>query len=99
MDALTERQKNDAIRAFLATVAHGRLADLWTDDGPSEEAVDYIDNGNPLSHGESILLKVAFDVWNGHGKATVDDLLSVLDDANLRATLDLISLVRFGRRA
>jgi hypothetical protein len=93
---MTDKQKCAAIRAFLARVAHGRLAALWTDEGPTPTAVTYIDEGSPLSHGEAILLQVAFDVWNGHGKATLDDLLGVLDDDNLAAVLELVSLERPG---
>jgi hypothetical protein len=98
MSFASEREQCAAIRAFLGRVVHGRLADLWTDEGPTRTAVDYIDKGNPLSHGEAICLQIAFDVWNGRGKATVDDLLTVLDDANLSAVLDLIALARPGLR-
>lgn len=85
-----------AIRAFLATVGHGRLSNLWTAEGPTEQAVEYVEKGSPLSHGEAVLLRVAFDFWNGAGKATLDDLLNVLDDKNLRAVLDLVALYRPG---
>lgn len=91
---MTDKEISAAVRYFLGEVAHGRLASLWTEDGPTAVAVEYIQKGSPLSHGEHLLLQVAFDVWNGGGKATVGDLLSVLDDSNLRAVLDLVKLVR-----
>ena len=92
----TDNDLSAAIQAFLRQVVHGRLADLWTSDGPTRIAADYIEKGSPLSHGEHLLLQVAFDLWNGQGRATLADLLGVLDDANLRAVLDLITLARPG---
>jgi hypothetical protein len=96
MPLKNDKDRCECIQAFLATVAHGRLAPLWTADGPTPLACNYIDKDSPLSHGEHILLQVAFDIWNGKGKATVDDLLSVLDDSNLAAVLDVILIVRPG---
>lgn len=93
-----DRQLSEAICAFLSTVAHGRLKDLWGSEGPTSLACDYIENGSPLSHGEQVLLQVAFDLWNSSGKATVAALLDVLDDENLAAVLGLIMAARPGSR-
>jgi hypothetical protein len=85
-----------AIRTFLGRACGGKLAGLWADDGPTQQAVQYIEQGSPLSHGEEICLRVAFAVWNGRGKATVDDLLAVLDDDNLAAVIELLRRARPG---
>ncbi len=58
---------------------------LWTEEGPTQVALGYLKNGAPLSHGESLVLLVAFDLWNGGGGAEVGDLLYTLDARNLRA--------------
>jgi hypothetical protein len=79
----SEAARSAAIRELLAP--HPALARLWTDEGPTRVACDYVKRGSPLSSGEHLLLQVAFDLWNGMGKANVDDLLSTLDPRNLRA--------------
>jgi hypothetical protein len=58
---------------------------LWTPEGPTRLACQYIDKGSPLSSGEHLILQVAFDLWNGRGKAKIDDLLCTLDERLLRA--------------
>lgn len=91
-----EAQQCSTIRALLARV---QLEHLWTAEGPTEAASRLLkDNGGPMSHGETVMLRVAFDLWNGHGKATLDDLVGVLDDGNLRAVLDAVAVVRPGVR-
>jgi hypothetical protein len=46
---------------------------------------DLEQDGGPLSSGEILLLRVAFDLWNGGGGAKVGELLATLDGRNLRA--------------
>jgi hypothetical protein len=90
----SEKQQCEAIRALLGRV---RLERLWTDKGPTGDACRLLqDGGGPMSHGEIVMLRVAFDLWNGHGKATVDELISVLDDDKLRAVLGAIAAGRPG---
>lgn len=73
--------------------------ELWDADGPTRAACDYLEaGGGPLSHGEQVLLRVAFDLWNGKGKATIDDLVNVLDDRCLQAVLRAVLVVRPGGR-
>jgi len=72
-----------------------RLEYLWTADGPTDEACKLMQaGGGPLSHGQEIMLRVAFDLWNGGGKAELQDLIGVLDSGNLGAVLDAILVVR-----
>lgn len=92
----SEAQQCGVIRDLLDRV---HLGHLWTADGPTEEACRLLkDNGGPMSHGETVMLRVAFDFWNGDGKAALDDLIGVLDDGNLRAVLDAVVAVRPGVR-
>lgn len=92
----TDTQASETIIAMLKSV---RLDRLWTKDGPTEEACEYLDaGGGPLSHGEQIMLRVAFDLWNSKGKATLDDLVAVLDDRCLRAVLRAVLVLRPGGR-
>lgn len=78
----SERQQCEVIRRLLAP--HHALAGLWTEKGPTKLACDYLE-GSPLSSGEQLLLQIAFAIWNGHGRATVADLLCTLDERNLFA--------------
>jgi hypothetical protein len=99
MSFRNDREACEAIRGFLAGACRGRLVDFWTAEGPTRTAVEYIEKGSPLSHGESLALQVAFDVWNGHGGAKVADLLGVLDNDNFRAVFDLLLPARSGARS
>jgi hypothetical protein len=83
-----EQQQCVAIRALLRRV---HLESLWAETGPTVRASELLmDGGGPMSHGEAVMLRIAFDLWNGGGKATVDDLLSVLDGGNLAAVGSLL---------
>lgn len=82
----TEAQQCKAIRILLTSL---NLERLWTDKGPSRQACDYLE-GSPLSHGEQVMLRCAFDFWNGEGKVTLyRDLLGVLDSRRLNEVLTL----------
>jgi hypothetical protein len=86
----SERQQCEVIRRLLAP--HHALARLWTPTGPTDKACQLLeDDGGPMSSGEVLLLRVAFDIWNGGGGAKVGDLLSTLDERNLRAVVVAIS--------
>lgn len=77
----SDTQKCAVIRALLKQV---RLDYLWTLEGPTDAAIKLLEaRGGPLSHGEQLMLLAAFDVWNGDGRATLGELLSVLDNQNL----------------
>ncbi len=86
------QQACTVIRGLLRRV---RLDHLWTDEGPSQEAVQLLkDKGGPMSTSETLMLQVAFDLWSSSGHAPLDKLLGVLDGGNLRAVLDAIAVVR-----
>jgi len=76
-----EAQQCSAILVLLRRV---HLADLWTGIGPTQEALDLLEaNGGPLSHGQVVMLRVAFALWNGCGDAKVAEVVEVLDGTNL----------------
>jgi hypothetical protein len=57
-----------------------RLGRLWTDDGPTREALDLLDSdGGPLSSGERIMLLAAFTFWNGRRSLSLAEILETLD--------------------
>lgn len=92
----SDAQKCQVIRGLLARV---HCEHLWTGEGPTQEALDLLrDKGGPMSHGQTVMLQVAFDLWNGGGKVTLDELIVVLDDGNLRAVLDAVAVGRPGVR-
>ena len=81
------RQQTRALRALLATV---RLENLWTFEGPTAEAMELLrDNGGHLSSGETIVLKAAFDFWNGKGGCELNRMLHILDHDLMEAILSL----------
>jgi hypothetical protein len=84
----SERQQCQVIQRLLAP--HPAIAGLWTSKGPTKLACTYLDHGAPLSSGEMLLLRVAFDIWNSRGKARVDELLCTLDERNLRAVCEAL---------
>lgn len=63
----TTAQQCQAIRLLLSSL---RLEHLWTAKGPTRQAINYLE-GSPLSHGEQVLIRCAFDFWNGQGKVTL----------------------------
>lgn len=92
----TEAQQCQAIRILLSSL---RLEHLWSAKGPTRQACDYLE-GSPLSSGEQILIRCAFDFWNGEGKVLLyRDLLGVLDGPRLRMVLTLALAVNAGGSA
>jgi len=78
----TEQQRSDAARALLRSIGHG---DLWTDRGPTGEACQLLEeDGGYLSSGGRVILRFAFDCWNGQGRIPADELLYSLDPRRLR---------------
>jgi hypothetical protein len=65
---------------------------FWQSDGrPSPAAVDLVEGrGSGLSHGEAVLVRIAMDLWNGHGGASFDDVLHVLDAERTRTVVTLL---------
>jgi len=76
------------------------MARLWGPEGPTSEAVTLLGEGkDAMSHGEALMLEVAFDVWNGGGHADLGDLLATLDKDNLHAVGELMSAMALGMHA
>ena len=91
-----EAQQCTAIRCLLASL---NLHRLWTQKGPTKQACDYLD-GSPLSSGEQVMLRCAFDFWNGEGKVTLyRDLMGVLDPTRLGKVLSLAMAANSGGEA
>ena len=94
----SEKARNGAILELLerARLYHpDRRLDrgLWNGPkamGPTDLALDYIETGSPLSHGEHLVLQVAMDLWNGGGGAKVGELLTTLDERNLRGVAEAL---------
>ena len=92
----SEAQQCQAIRILLKSL---NLDYLWTDKGPTPKALFWLE-GSPLSLGEQVMLRCAFDFWNGEGKVTLyRDLLGVLDSARLEKVLTLALAVNSGGEA
>jgi hypothetical protein len=92
-----DRQTSDAVRVLLRSVG---LERLWTDAGPTEEALKLRDQrGGPMSHGEALVLLAAFDFWNGQGKVQLSDLLAVLDGERTRLIATLMIAASEGASA
>lgn len=87
----SDEQRGEVARALLGLLTRD-TSDLWTENGPTDLAVQYLHaGGGPLSSGEALMLRLAFDVWNGEGKATLGELLSTFHESRLRLIGTLIS--------
>jgi ABC-type transport system involved in cytochrome bd biosynthesis fused ATPase/permease subunit len=82
-----DQQASLCCRALLRRV---RLEHLWEEDGPTKRAVEMIEQGSPLSSGEDLMLRIAFDLWNARGNATVGRVCAVLDDDHTEAVCSLL---------
>lgn len=89
-----DKQACRALRVFLGGTFHD-VDSLWTDKGPTETALRYL-KASPLSHGEHLILQVAFDLWNGRGGAKFSELMSVLDTSFLVLVFELATAVANG---
>lgn len=89
--------KNDkqACETIIGMLQRARMDHLclWNLKGPTDAAVQLLSSGG-LSHGELIMLRVAFDLWGGAGHADLADIIGVLDTNNLRGVLQAILVVR-----
>lgn len=92
------KQAHMAIAWLLDDVKGGRL---WTVDGPTREALRAMDalqkgEGPPWSKGEALMLRVAFDIWNGAGHADFSAMLGTLDSDNLGQVSGLLQAMVAG---
>ena len=76
-----------------------RLPTLWTATGPTDRAEGLKQGGGPLSHGEKVMLFVAWAVWNGQGGLTFGEVINTLDGANLEAVGELLVALGEGSTA
>lgn len=94
-----DTQTSAAITLLLARV---RLSHLWIEDGPTDDAIGLLTSmGSALSQGQLVMLRVAFDFWNGcfwngRGAASLGDVLVALDGENLTAVASLAQAVSRG---
>jgi hypothetical protein len=71
-------------RVCRAFCARARLGRLWTEAGPTDEAMALLQSdGGPLSSGERMVILIAWSLWNGQGHVTVADALHRLDGMSL----------------
>ena len=82
-----DRQACRAIRVLLASLFHD-IDSVWTLEGPTDLAVAWLAS-SPLSHGEKVMLQIAFDFWGGFGKAQFADIIGVLDGRRSRDVFEL----------
>jgi hypothetical protein len=94
----SEAQQCKAIELLLSSVGL-QYQYLWTARGPTEQACKLLER-SPLSLGDQLLLRGAFDLWNGAGKVLLcDDLLGALDPARSLMLLLLVMAVNSGGSA
>lgn len=85
----SEKARNSAIRSMLASTP--AVSRLWSETGPTDAAVELLERGGGyLSSGERVVLRAAFDLWNGQGNCKVGELLDTLDAVRLRAVANAI---------
>jgi hypothetical protein len=91
----TEAQQAAVCERLCAIV---RLPGLWTTGpgrlpGPTDRAIEWLKGkgrGGTMSHGERLMFKAAWDVWNGRGRLRLDEALATLDGTNLTALGELL---------
>lgn len=85
------RSEAQRARACRALCARARLPWMWTEAGPSEQAIETMEaNGGPLSSGERVVALSAWAFWNGHDGVSLADVIERLDGPNLRAIAGLM---------
>jgi hypothetical protein len=102
-----EKQRARVCRAILISARldgwkeYGKPGgELWTDEGPTELAIDLLDrDGGPLSTGERIMFLIAWSLWNGDGKLRFDDVAYRIDGNNLRCIGTLLLAINEGGAA
>jgi hypothetical protein len=92
--------ETERAQAILLLLRAGQLGHLWTTNGPTDGAVELLEGGRrALSRSQAVLLRVAFDLWNGCGKAHFADVVELLDGQMLRNVLTLCLAVSAGGSA
>lgn len=87
-------------RVCWAFCARARLGRLWTEEGPTDEAMALLESdGGALSSGERAVVLIAWSLWNGQGHVTVADALHRLDGTSLTMLGKLLLAVAGGGSA
>jgi hypothetical protein len=82
-----------------ALCGRARLAYYWTLEGPTDAAIAIRDGRDPLSHGESILVRAAWAFWNGEGGLKFAEIIEALDADHAEAVCLLVVAMKRGGRA
>ena|ERR1035438_7659609 len=85
--------------ALLSLINRGSL---WTESGPTAAAMElHKRHGGSVSHGESVMLGVAWAVWTGENDwpLTFNEVLYTLDAKSLKAVGYLIVALATGHAA
>ncbi len=92
-----DRQRARVCQALCALVG---FPTFWTDAGPSPRVKELLEaDGGPLSHGEKVMVFVAWALWNSRGGLTIAELVDTLDRENLTAIGELLSALANGPAA
>jgi hypothetical protein len=94
--------RDDHQRAAVCQILCARVGreSLWTLTGPSPTAEQLLRaGGGALSHGEKVMLFVAWALWNGEGELTLNEVLNTLDGGNLRMVGELLVAISAGSEA
>lgn len=93
----SDRVLSLALRELLSLIGREYL---WTEDGPTEQAVAAYRRGSPMSSGERVLFLAAFGLWNADNKkATFGEVALRLDRRLLDALLSLVIACHVGEEA
>lgn len=92
-----DRQRARTCEALLSSL--GLDDDLWTIDGPSQEAVTILnDDGGVASSGERVLLLIAGEIWDYSTGLKFGELFR-LDSVRLKLVATLLAALASGPRA
>lgn len=94
--------RDDQQRAAVCQVLCGRVGrqSLWTPTGPTPPAEELLQaGGGPLSHGEKVMLFIAWALWNGEGNLTLSEVINTLDGGNLELVGGLLVAMSGGSKA
>lgn len=89
----SEKQKCRAIQLLLRSRG---LNYLWTASGPTRLACEYLKTSD-LSSDKQILLRCAFDLWDGTGEVLLhQDILDSMDNEPAELLLNLLLAFTYG---
>ncbi len=74
---------------------------MWTIEPPepTEDAVKVCKGITRLSRHESLMVRAAWDIWNGYGKVEIVELVEVLNSHNLKTVADCLKAIANGPEA